>query len=168
MKNIYNKGFTLIELLVVVLIIGILASIALPQYERAVAKSRAAGFMVSLKPLLQAANVCFLATGDVCDYADMDIEVPECQPLPGFDNCSYFPGGREAARVDFYSRQFSRSAALSFALTNDGRRVCCGSQSSTFCPTYGYAHETANEESFGCHGTVYVSSASEVRWPEYK
>lgn len=69
-----NQGFTLIELLVVVLIIGILAAVAVPQYENAVLKSRAAGLLANMKTLRQAAEVYYMANGRYpTSFADMDV-----------------------------------------------------------------------------------------------
>ena len=59
-----NQGFTLIEMLVVVLIIGILAGIALPQYNKAVEKSRAAEAQIILKDMFNAQQECILRMGD--------------------------------------------------------------------------------------------------------
>ncbi len=58
-----NKGFTLIELLVVVLIIGILASVALPQYQKAVIKSRAANAYQLIRAINTAEQLANLERG---------------------------------------------------------------------------------------------------------
>ncbi len=75
-----NAGFTLIELLVVVLIIGILAAVALPQYEKAVEKSRAAEAVQLLRYMHQQGELCILERGEsgcnAITNEDAGIEMP--------------------------------------------------------------------------------------------
>ncbi len=47
--SINNKGFTLIELMIVIAIIGVLAAIAYPSYERYIVKSKRADMMTELQ-----------------------------------------------------------------------------------------------------------------------
>lgn len=72
-----NKGFTLIELLVVVLIIGILAGVALPQYTKAVEKSRATEAITLLSNIAKAETVYALGTNSFTnDLNALDIQMP--------------------------------------------------------------------------------------------
>ncbi len=72
-----KKGFTLIELLVVVLIIGILSAVALPQYTKAVEKSRATEALTLLGNLVNAEQIYKMSTGSYTDDMTLlDLQLP--------------------------------------------------------------------------------------------
>ncbi len=74
-----KKAFTLIELLVVVLIIGILAAVAVPQYQVAVYKSRLSQAFVLAKAIRDAQQVYHLANASYAKtLEELDVSASGC------------------------------------------------------------------------------------------
>lgn len=135
-----NAGFTLIELLVVVLIVGILAAVALPQYQRAVEKARVTEAYVLARYFKDAEEVYRLANGEYTDsFAELGADIPSGYWLQ--------PDGKRISRTPFvftlltnvdrvlvtYRPNDRGVITLSFYLDSlGGKRRCCSYQETDY------------------------------------
>lgn len=131
-----KQAFTLIELLVVILIIGILAAVAVPQYQKAIVKSRNAEMKQIVKTVAVAQEAYYLANGKwAVDFNELDLDLPLESPKTIVDGhygkCRTHVYGTDSARVgkNYYVALNSADATsemLVVAYWDSGHYACAG------------------------------------------
>ncbi len=119
-------AFTLIELLVVILIIGILAAVAVPQYQKAVDKTKTIAIIHTLRAIKDAQEVYYLAHGVYAtSFYDLDINLPAGELTSNTNtNIQYKDGSQyifyiknnETQSIKGYPTGFDQKISLEFYL----------------------------------------------------
>ena len=149
-----KKAFTLIELLVVVLIIGILAAVALPQYQKAVVKTRYAKQKALVRTIANAEEVYYLANSEyTLDVEALDVSLPPITLTSTSTDRKhfYFSGGYCGVYVGAQDRDLfeckDHLANISYGIVFNHSGQWAGKQRCTVEQTYTIGNEICKADS---------------------
>jgi len=98
MSTTKQKGFTLIELMIVVAIIGVLAAIAIPQYQNYVGRSQVSRVMGETGALRTIIEVCYSEGRTDVEYVSAPTGDSKC--AVGAVNSNLMDGGKPTVAMD--------------------------------------------------------------------
>ena|SRR5690554_5260380 len=144
-----QQGFTLIELMIVVAIIGILAAVAIPQYQNYIASSQVSRIMGEVGSIRTAAEMCMMngVDADKCDFGWSNSNLLGEDPNDGGDTGTreYQDGGlvvtfdgTNATMVATFNGNVSAAISeeeLQWARSTNGRWICETTVDDQFAPS---------------------------------
>ena len=144
-----KKGFTLIELLVVVLIIGILSSVALPQYTNAVEKSRATEAWSTLKAINDAQAIRNMEMGTTkveYPFDELSVSFTDVNGSTVTGDLFSTKNFTYAIRSGVWAKRLGSSGGYVLAIGPDGRRQCKQESSSdaSICKKLGFSRSSTS------------------------
>lgn len=117
--NTMQKGFTLIELMIVVAIIGILAAIAIPQYQNYVTRAKYQDGSAALESIKTATALCIQENGGDPTACDTDADIGTTMPT------SAGKGALTIARGTFTAGTNGTGGTAIFTITGDASVKTC-------------------------------------------
>ena len=141
MKRQVQKGFTLIELMIVVAIIGILAAIAIPQYQNYVTKSKWASAVSAIGQMKVAIATCVTTHEGTISLCDTVAKLQGTGDLPGTWTMPVLPtvssysltagtgaiviaGGAELGNCTVTATPTASTNAMNWTFTSSGGTDC--------------------------------------------
>ncbi len=143
-----DKGFTLIELLVVVLIIGIIAAVAIPQYQVVVGRSKFAQLKIDAHSIKNALNRYYLLNDSYTqNINNLDVEIrSSCEILPTSNpliKCfKEISGSRMEFSLGYGSRNSVQACLIGTNITNIIANKICQNETGRTTPNDAYSYKS--------------------------